>query len=178
MPRVFGPVPPPKIEPMAEPAKSGKGKLAAAVGATAAALLIGMVAQYEGKSNDPYKDVLAGGLLTVCYGETRAPMHHYTDAECSEMLADSLSGYGKTVLERNPELRGHPYQLAAAASLTYNIGGTNYRRSTVAKRFSAGNWKGACDAFLAWHYAGGKPVKGLLNRRNAERRVCLTDIGR
>lgn len=176
MPRVFEPTPRPKIEPMAEPAKSGKGKLIAAIGATAAAAVLALVQPWEGQRNDPYQDIV--GVWTVCYGETRAPMRHYTDAECSDMLAESLSGYGKTVLERNPELRGHPYQLAAAASLTYNIGGTNYRRSTVAKRFSAGDWRGACDAFLAWHYAGGKPVKGLLNRRNAERRVCLTDIGR
>jgi lysozyme len=174
MPRLNDPQPA-RIEPMQQQA-TGKDKLVATLGAAAAAAVLALVQPWEGKRNDPYPDLLAGGLLTVCYGETRVAMRHYTDAECSDMLANSLSSYGKTVLERNPELRGHPYQLAAAASLTYNIGGANYRRSTVAKRFSAGNWRGACDAFLAWRYANGRPVQGLLNRRNAERKVCLEGL--
>ena len=103
-------------------------------------------------------------------------MRHYTDAECKAMLAKSLGSYGNAVLERNPELRNRPYQLAAATSLSYNIGPSAYWGSTVAKRFSAHDWRGGCDAFLAWHYAGGKPVKGLLNRRKAERSLCLTDL--
>lgn len=150
---------------------SGKQKLIGTVGASAAALLIATVASWEGKRNDPYKDIV--GVWTVCYGETRIHMRRYSDAECSDMLAEGLADFAKPVLARNPELAGRPNQLAAATSLSYNIGTAAYKRSTVAKRFSSGNWKGACDAFLAWSYAGGKRVKGLLNRRKAERAICL-----
>ena len=151
-----------------------KGKLATVVGATAAALLIATVGLWEGKSNDPYKDIV--GVWTVCYGETRVKMRHYSDEECKGMLDAGLAGFAGGVLNRNPNLKNRPYQLAAAVSLSYNIGLANYSRSTVARRFDAGQWKAACDAILMWNKAGGKVSKGLVNRRNAERKICLEGL--
>lgn len=154
---------------------TAKGKLAATMGgAGVAAALIALVAQWEGKRNDPYRDIV--GVWTVCYGETRVPMRRYTDAECEEMLAKGLNDFAEPVLKRNPELRGRPNQLVAAVSLSYNIGIANYNKSTVARRFSERRWREACDAFLMWRMAGGKVVQGLVNRRNHERRICLTGL--
>lgn len=153
---------------------TGKQALAGTIGATAAGLLIAVVAQWEGKRNEPYLDIV--NRMTVCFGETNVPMRRYSDAECDDMLAGSLNDYARAVLVRNPELRGRPNQLAAAVSLSYNIGNAAYSRSTVAKRFSAGQWREACDAFLMWRYAGGKEVKGLLNRRMAEREICRREL--
>jgi len=161
------------IQPMQQP--KGNARLTKTVGASAAVLLVGLVAAWEGKSNDPYLDIV--NVRTVCYGETRVAMRRYTDAECKDMLSEGLADFAEPVLKRNPELRGHPYQLAAAVSLSYNIGASAYARSTVARRFSAGQWAQACDAFLMWSKAGGRTVKGLLNRRKDERRMCLTGLG-
>ena len=149
-------------------------KVGQVIGASAAAILIATVARWEGKSNDPYMDII--GVQTVCYGETHVQMREYTDAECTDMLERSLTGYAEPVLKRNPELAGHPYQLAAATSLAYNIGNGNYAKSTVSRRFSQGRWREACDAFLMWSKAGGRPIAGLLNRRRGERRLCLVGI--
>lgn len=157
------------------PMPKGQGRLNKAVGgAGAATLLIGLVASFEGKRNDPYLDIVK--VPTVCYGETRVAMRHYTDAECADMLADALADFAYPVLKRNPELQGNPAQLAAATSLAYNIGAANYARSTVAKRFSAGDWRGACDAFLRWNMAGGRVVQGLVRRRQSEREICLRGV--
>ncbi len=153
--------------------RAGKS-LIALVGAGCAALLVPLVGTWEGKSNDPYLDLV--GIPTVCYGETRVEMRRYTDAECEEMLAEGLADFARPVLDRNPELAGRPAQLAAATSLAYNIGPAAYRRSTVARRFSAGNWRGGCDAILMWNKAGGKVVRGLVRRREAERKLCLSDL--
>lgn len=155
------------------PKPKGKARLTALVG-TAAAGLIAVVAQFEGKSNDPYFDIV--NVPTVCYGETRVPMRRYTDAECDELLAEGLADFAGPVLKRNPELKGHDPQLLAAVSLSYNIGTGAYNRSTVAKRFSAGDWKGACDAFLMWSKAGRRTVPGLLRRRQKERQICLRGL--
>lgn len=155
-------------------AKVGRKTLAGTIGTAAAAAAIAMVAGWEGKRNDPYQDIV--GVWTVCYGETKVAMRRYSDAECRDMLDASLVGYAEPVLARNPGLRDRPSQLAAAVSLTYNIGAANYRRSTVARRFDAGNWRGACDAFLMWNRAGGRVVKGLDNRRRAERKLCLSGL--
>jgi lysozyme len=167
------PQPKPTIQPMEQP-KSGKAKLAAVIGTGAVAGLIAVVAQFEGKSNDPYLDIV--GVPTVCYGETRVDMRSYSDAECADMLADGLEDFAKPVLARNPELRGHDAQVLAATSLAYNIGSAAYARSTVAKKFSAGDWKGACNAFLAWRFAGGREIKGLKVRREKERAICLRGL--
>lgn len=151
-----------------------KAQLAKIVGGAAAMLLIGMVGRFEGRSNDPYYDIVH--VQTVCYGETRVEMRHYSDAECDDMLSSSLADFAQPVVARNPELLGHPNQLAAAVSLAYNIGPANYRRSTVARDFSLGQWRAACDAFLMWNRSGGRVVAGLTNRRKTERRLCLEDL--
>ena len=143
-------------------------------GAAGAALVFSLVAAFEGKRNDPYRDIV--GVMTVCHGETRVQMRRYTDAECNDMLAEGLADFAEPVLKRNPELQGHPNQLAAATSLAFNIGTAAYNRSTVARRFSAGNWRGACDAFLRWNMAGGRVVQGLVRRRQEERALCMRGL--
>lgn len=152
---------------------SGKQKLTASIGAAALGL-IAVVSQFEGKSNDPYLDIV--NVPTVCYGETQTEMRYYSDAECEDMLAGSLVKYADAVLKRNPELKGHDAQVLAASSLTYNIGQSAYSRSTVARRFSQGRWREACDAFLMWNKAGGRPIRGLTIRRKKEREICLRGL--
>jgi len=153
---------------------TGRGKLAATLGATAAAAVLALVMPWEGKSNDPYRDIV--GVQTVCFGETRVEMRRYSDAECEAMLAEAVGDFGGAVLARNPNLRDKPYVLAAATSLSYNIGKSAYARSTAARRFAAGDLRGGCAAMLRWNMAGGRVVRGLTNRRQAEYRVCMTGL--
>lgn len=169
----------PAIEPMnavdSPPAMSpGRKRLAGVIGIGAVAGLVAVVAQWEGKRNDPYRDIV--GVWTVCYGETRVAMRHYSEAECKDMLAEGLADFAGPALKRNPELRGHDPQVIAAVSLSYNIGSAAYARSTVARRFSEGRWLSACNAILMWNKAGGRVVQGLKNRREAERKICLRNI--
>lgn len=149
-------------------------RLIGLIGASAATSLLALVGMWEGKRNDPYQDIV--GVWTVCYGETHAPMRRYSDAECSAMLGDRLADYAAPVLTVNPELRGHDNQIVAATSFAYNIGPAAYRRSTVSAKFRSGDWKGACNAMLAWRFAGGREVRGLARRREAERAICLTGL--
>ena len=151
----------------------------AGIGAVAVAAMLAVASPFigvwEGKRNYPYYDIV--GVLTVCYGETRTVENRrYSDAECKAMLDEAVGEFGVAVAERNPELQHYPNQWAAATSLAYNIGIPAYKRSTVARRFEAGRWRSACDNFLAWKYAGGKVVQGLVNRRKAERQRCLMDL--
>lgn len=156
-----------------EQPQTGKARLVALVGAAALGL-IAVVGSFEGKRNDPYRDIV--GVPTVCFGETRVDMRHYSDAECEDMLANGLADFAEPVLRCTPGLKGHDPQLLAAVSLAYNIGAANYCRSTVDRRFDAGNWKGACDAFLLWNRAGGREVAGLTKRRKQERAICIRGL--
>lgn len=156
-----------------------KVALGGAVGTafTGVAILIAapVIERWEGTRTDPYLDI--GGVLTVCTGETRVPMRRYTPSECKVMLDRTLAAdWAPGVLRAVPALQDRPYQFAASISLTYNIGEAAFARSTVAKRFRAGDWKGGCDAFLLWTNVNKKQVQGLVNRRRAERELCLTNL--
>jgi lysozyme len=59
-------------------------------------------------------------------------------------------------------------------SLAFNIGLSRFGNSTVLKRHKLGNYQAAGSAFLLWRFDNGKLVKGLLNRREAERMLYLS----
>lgn len=152
----------------------------ATVAAIAASLAVSvpLIGTFEGLRNDPYLDVV--GVATVCYGETRVKMRRYTTEECKSMLTVAVGEFTEGVLKITPSLENHPYQLAAAVSLAYNIGINGYRNSSAARQFNQGNFKQACYNFLAWNKVkkNGKLVvsQGLNNRRVKERQICLTDV--
>lgn len=149
-------------------------------GAGAALLLaIPFIGGWEGKSNDPYKDIV--GVTTVCYGETRVKMRRYTDEECTEMLTKAVQkDFMEPVAKMTPPIANEPYQLAAATSLAYNIGLGAYQKSTVRKKFLVGDFVGACKSFQSWNKVRrlGKLVvsRGLDNRRKDEIKLCLTNL--
>lgn len=58
------------------------------------------------------------------------------------------------------------HQFDALFSLYFNIGDGAFARSTLAKILNGGDWTGLDEAWLAWKFAGGKPV--LLGRRQRE----------
>lgn len=69
-------------------------------------------------------------------------------------------------------LRQNEYD--AALQLSYNIGSDAFCKSTVVKRWNAGDYEGGCNAFLMWNKSNGKVVPGLVNRREQERALCLS----
>lgn len=160
----------------AKPSNARKGTLAALIGVTAAAILVPTVQHWEGTRYVPYSDIV--GILTVCTGDTHnvTPGKVYSKAECEARLERQLIAHAKPVVECVPGLTRHPNATAAAVSLAYNIGPSAFCRSTVAKRFNRSDWKGGCDAMLMWNRAGGRVIQGLVNRRRAEREICLRDF--
>jgi lysozyme len=125
-----------------------------------------------------YADIV--GVQTICDGDTkgvRAGMVE-TEAGCTARLERQLLAHAAPVLKCVPAL-GRPErqsQLVASVSLAYNIGTGGFCRSTAARRFNAGDWRGGCDAFLMWNRAGGRPVRGLTLRRQRERALCLKGL--
>jgi lysozyme len=130
---------------------------------------------YHGRADAP-------GIWTICGGDTIGvkPGDRETPAGCSIRIDKRLAEHVKPVLTATPGLKGHPYQLAAAISLAFNIGDRNYAHSTAARLFNLRKWSDACDAFTLFDKANGKVVKGLQNRRTdpvwGERTVCLTGL--
>lgn len=126
----------------------------------------------------PYLDI--AGIPTACDGITAGVKmgQRYTEAQCATMLERELVVHAQGVMRCTPRLAepGRDYQRVAAVLLAYNIGVGGYCGSTVAKRFNAGAWTSACDAFAMWNKArvSGvlRPVAGLTARRGRERAIC------
>ncbi|MGN8184610.1 lysozyme [Burkholderia sp. 22088] len=160
-----------------------KKTLASVVGAAAAALLFFMVPKFEGLELVARPDPI--GIITACNGDTK-DVHagqRFTPAECHARLEQRLIEHAEPVLKCTPGLKGHTNQLAAAVSFAYNVGAGAYCGSTTAKRFNAGDWKGACRAMNEadngrpqWVTAGGRVLPGLVKRRAEERALCERDL--
>lgn len=149
------------------------------LGATSGAVLTAAAAfitPWEGTFTHPYLDIV--GVQTVCIGETAADgvaMRDYTVAECKAMLPKHLVKYDdgmKACLNREIPDSMH----IAFISATYNIGVHGFCHSRMAVQVNAGNLRAACDALLNWNKAGGREIKGLTNRRVAERKKCLEGL--
>ncbi len=144
---------------------------------TAAAGAVALVGAWEGLRLTAYKDIV--GVPTVCYGETRGvslgDMH--SKAECDAMLLGSLKRHeaGMRRCLRAPD-RIPEKSYIAFVSLTCNVGVGAFCRSTAARRLNAGDVRGACDAETWFNKAGGRKVRGLVNRRAAEHDLCLEGV--
>lgn len=151
-----------------------------AIGATSAAVIAAsttLISQWEGLFTKPYLDIV--GVKTVCYGATAAEKidlnRSYTPTECKEILARSIPKYDNAI--KSCMTRDIPDSVhVALISLAYNVGSAGVCRSTAMRLANAGDFKGACNALLAWNKAGGRVVKGLENRRRAEREICLKGL--
>lgn len=162
-------------------ARPGKKTLAATIGAAAAAALVALTASQEGVRLKPYNDSIANNVQTVCFGETNVQMRTYTLPECKSMLSDSLAGYADEVRSVTPGFDTlTDGQKVAVIDLTYNIGLSNYKASTLRKRYVARDFPGACDEFLKWRFVAGKDCAvassncpGIVKRRQRERDACM-----
>lgn len=158
---------------------AAKGGLVALI-AAACAVATPVVMQWEGKRNKAYLDTLPKeAVWTICFGSTGPDVTKglvKTDAECRAMLETNLQKYAEGVAKCTPGIFDRPKVAAAAISLAWNIGTGAYCRSTAAKRFNTGNYRGGCSA-LGWYtMAGGRKIQGLVNRRQAEVRLCLEGV--
>lgn len=138
------------------------------------AICVPLVAGFEGLWLTAKPDRLAYNIPTVCYGETEGVKigDTYTPEQCAEMLAKKLPRYHDEIM-RCIRVPISPKEEAAYTSVGYNVGSQGFCRSTALRRLNAGDHRGACEALMAWNRAGGRVVRGLTNRRNAERKLCL-----
>jgi lysozyme len=146
--------------------------------AAAMALAVPEIRRWEGKGTITYLDIAR--VPTACYGHTgpdAGPLgRRWTDAQCEALLDRDVQAHLQPILRCVPAMASRPGQLAAATILAFNIGTAAFCRSTVARRWNAGDWRGGCEAFLMWVHAGGRVVPGLINRRKAERAICLRGL--
>lgn len=150
-----------------------RGKLIAGGGVLAlVAAVSAFVQPWEGRKLQPYRDIV--NVLTVCDGITRDVQNReYTPAECDALLRDEIAIHLRGVAKciKRPLLEN---EWVAVGSWTYNVGVRAACQSTLVEQINVG-FPGAvwCKQLLRWDRAGGKKVRGLTRRREAEYRVCV-----
>lgn len=160
----------------AEQTKAPRRGLLAIVGTVAAAALLAFTPVQEGRVLKTYRDI--GGVLTYCDGATESAQagKTYTPAECDAQLDRDLERHAAGIAKCVPMDRLTDGQKVAFVDAAFNIGVPAFCGSSMARRASAGDMAGACDALLMWNRVGGEEVLGLTRRRQRERELCLNGL--
>ena len=133
-----------------------------------------LIKSFEGLKLKPY--LCPAKVPTVGYGSTfyendkkvKLTDPSITEQRASELLLDSLKGFEKYVdsycrddINQN--------QFDALVSFCYNLGPANLKSSTLLKKANVNpNDPTIAQEFLRWNKAGGRALKGLTKRRQAE----------
>lgn len=141
---------------------------------------IDFIKQFEGFRAKAY--LCPAKVPTIGYGSTRyadgTPVSlrdpAITEVEALELFASTLTTYEKAVTKA-VKVPLEQYEFDALVSLCYNIGVGNFTSSTLVKLLNEGEVKSeVAEQFLRWNRAGGKVIKGLVHRREAEKSLFLS----
>ena len=130
--------------------------------------------RFEGFYSTPY--LCPAGVPTIGYGATYyldgRPVR-LTDPPISREAAERLllrmieRTYLPAVVQLCPGLVD-PARLAALIDFTFNLGAGQLRASTLRRKVNAGDWAAVPAELRKWVRGGGRVLKGLVIRREAE----------
>jgi len=135
-----------------------------------------LIGNAEGCMQKPYQcpaDVLTVGIGTTDAVEKINRNKIYTLQEVAELYTKGIKQAEKCV---NTYANGQAMPQGAfdaLVSITFNAGCGNLKNSTLFKMARKGYSKAMCGQFERWIYANGVPLKGLIERRQKEKALCL-----
>lgn len=133
-----------------------------------------LIKEFEGCRLKAYK--CPADVWTIGYGHTDGVKEgdEITQQEADRLLANDVDIFSAGVkrLVRSDINRN---QLGALVSFAFNVGLGNLRHSTLLKLLNADDFVGAANQFPRWNKAGGKVLAGLTRRREAEKKLFLTE---
>lgn len=97
----------------------------------------------------------------------------FSKEEVDEILANDLRRFVAGVSRYCPSGLNQG-RLDALVSFAFNVGLGTLQRSTLRQKHNRGDYEGAAEEFLKFTKAGGKVLKGLVNRRNDERALYMS----
>lgn len=140
-----------------------------------------LIKEFEGFRAHAYDDGV--GVWTIGYGTTAragvginpVPGMTISHEEAEWYLEKTLAKFAEKI---RPAITApiNENEWAAFLSLAYNIGPTAFKRSSALRHFNNGDKFMAAKAILLWNKAGGKVMRGLQRRREAERKLFLTPV--
>jgi lysozyme len=124
--------------------------------------------RFEGCVLTAYQDSV--GVWTIGYGHTGIDVHAgliITEEQASILLAADVA-WAVTCVNKSVKAAINQNQFDAMVDFVFNLGCASLGQSTLLRLLNAGDFAGAAKEFLRWNKAGGKVLKGLTLRRQAE----------
>lgn len=133
---------------------------------------IKFIKNFEGLRLKAYKDVV--GVWTIGYGTTKGVKsgQEVTEEEAEELLRSDVSDF-ESAVNKVVKVPLAQHEFDALVSFTYNVGRVALVNSSLLTMLNVGEKAKAADQLLRWDKAKGRVIKGLTNRRRAERAMFL-----
>ena len=136
------------------------------------------IKRFEGVRNRPYR--CSAGLWTVGVGHLigngkllpKDWNRVFSEKEINDLLANDIRKFERGIrMYIKVPLRQCEYD--ALCSFAFNLGLGTLQRSTLRQKINRGDKEGAAKELLKYCYAGGKVVRGLQIRRQAEYKMFM-----
>lgn len=131
------------------------------------------IADFEGFRSEAYIPV-EGDVPTIGFGSTEGVKmgDTITVPKAIERLYRD-AGKAESAIGRCVKVPLSQGEFDAFTSFAFNVGTEAFCSSTLVKKLNSGDYEGACQELKRWVYVDGRRVQGLVNRREAEFRLCM-----
>lgn len=137
-------------------------------------IALALIERFEAVRLRPY--LCPAGIPTIGIGATYyedgahvtlhdAPITKQRAFELCVWMVETV--YLPAVMRQCPGI-DNPKRLAAVIDWTFNLGESNLRHSNMRRRVNAGRWADVPAEIRKWDKAGGRRMRGLTIRREAE----------
>lgn len=138
-----------------------------------------IIKEFEGFRSKAYLDT--GGVWTIGYGTIKYPNgiqvkkgDTCTEVQAEKWMQSDCAWVRKTLRTKIKSKKLNQNQYDALASFIYNVGETQFGTSTLLSLINRDNFQGAASQFGRWVNDNGKRIQGLVNRREAERKLFVS----
>ena len=137
-------------------------------------ILIKLIKDSEGCKLKAYK--CPAGIWTIGYGQTKGVKEGmvWTQQQADEdLIKTALQAFNEAIKASPILATANMEKQAAIADFVYNLGITNYNKSTLKLRVDKGNWVAASTEIKKWNKSNGTILNGLVKRRQLEADLLL-----
>lgn len=145
------------------------------------------IKSFEGFEPELYND--AAGHATIGYGHllhkgniTDADKKKYPNGiskeDATTLLKSDIEDVAESAIDSQVTVELTQSEFDATAAFIFNVGGGNFKSSTLKKKINSGKATSAeiTKEFNKWNKAGGKVLNGLTKRRKAEAKIYTTGV--
>lgn len=138
-----------------------------------------IIGNAESCRREPYlcpAGVVTVGIGSTAYSGKAIEQRRYTDEEIAQRFANDIK-QAEHCVNRYANGNNMPQgAFDALVSITFNVGCSKMRTSTLFKLANQGYTPQMCQQFDRWIYSNGKKLNGLINRRAKEKALCLQGV--